>query len=256
MLEFPTNSPNTVNKFLSHSLIDKYFTEKCYDLAKKKNLPLMCSFNRRFDPGTREIYNRLKAGDLGQVQMAKQTSRDYPLPPMEYLKNTKGIYHDCAIHNIDLVTWMFGERPLTVYTTGHAFVSEIGAMNDVDTLAICLKFPSGGIGLIDVSRFACFGYDQRLEVFGNKGVLTQQNYRPTNVEFSGQDGTRTGRIYDSFTERFAESYVIALDHFVDVVQGKCALEITKESTLLATEIVEACDRSLATGQAVTLPHQD
>jgi myo-inositol 2-dehydrogenase/D-chiro-inositol 1-dehydrogenase len=213
----------------------------------------MCSFNRRFDPGTREIYNNVKSGKVGQVQMAKQTSRDYPLPPMEYLRGTKRIYHDCAVHNIDLVTWIFGERPLTVYTAAHAFIGEIGAMNDVDTLAICLKFPSGGIGLIDISRFACFGYDQRLEVFGDKGMLTQQNYRPTNVEFSGHDGKTTGRIYDSFADRFAESYVKALDHFVDVVQGKCVVEIAKESTLLVSEIVEACNRSLATGQVVTLP---
>ncbi|CAB3978247.1 trans-1,2-dihydrobenzene-1,2-diol dehydrogenase-like [Paramuricea clavata] len=226
---------------------------KCYDEAHKRNLQLMCSFNRRFDPGFREIYNRAKAGELGQVQMAKQTSRDYPLSSMEYFRNTKGIYHDCAVHNIDLVTRIFGERPRTVYTTAHAFIKEIGEMNDVDTVAICLKFPSGGIGLIDISRYACFGYDQRLEVFGDQGMLTEQNYRATNVTFSGQDGATTGRIYDSFADRYAESYVKALDHFVDVVQGKCVAEITKESTLLVSEIVDACDKSLATGQPVTLP---
>ena len=213
----------------------------------------MCSFNRRFDPGLRSIYNRAKAGELGQIQMAKLTSRDYPLPPMEYIRNSKGIYHDTAVHNIDLLTWIFGERPLTVYTTAHAFVHEIGEMNDVDTVAICLKFPSGGMGLIDISRFACFGYDQRMEVFGSKGMLTQHNNRATNVEFSGNDGTTTERIYDSFAQRFAESYVKSLDHFIDVVQGKCALEITKESTLLVSEIAEACETSLATEQVVRLP---
>ena len=232
------------------------FVARCYDEASKRNLPLMCSFNRRFDPGMRDIYNRAKAGELGQLQMAKLTSRDYPLPSIEYLRNSKGMYTDTAVHNIDMLTWICGERPLTVYTTAHAFVDEIGAINDVDTLAICLKFPSGIIGLIDVSRFACFGYDQRLEVFGSKGMLTQHNNRPTNVEYANDKGTTIGRIYDSFTDRFADSYVKALDHFIDVVQGKCALEITKESTLLVSEIVVACEKSLATGQAVMLPQQD
>ena len=64
--------------------------------------------------------------------------------PMEYFRNSKGIYHDTAVHNIDLITWIFAERPRTVCTTAHAFVREIGEMNDVDTVAICLKFPSAG----------------------------------------------------------------------------------------------------------------
>lgn len=194
----------------------------------------------------------MKAGELGEVQMAKQTSRDYPRPPLDYLRSTRGINHDCAIHNIDLAAWIFGERPLTVYTTGHAFVNEISEMNDVDTLAICIKFPSGGIALIDISRFASFGYDQRLEVFGEQGMLTLQNRTPTSVEYAGANGTAGDRIYDSFAERFAESYVKALDHFIDVVQGKCPVEVTKESTVLANEIVEACDKSLATGQVVSM----
>ena len=185
--------------------------------------------------------------------MIKLTSRDSPRPPFEYLRNSNGIYHDCAIHDIDLLTLIYGERPLSVYTTAHCFIKEIEAINDVDTLAIVLKFPSGGIGLVDISRFASFGYDQRLEVFGEKGMLVQHNYKPTNVEFSGQNGSSTGRIYHSFPDRYAESYIKALDHFIDVIQGKCSAEITKESTLLASEIVEACERSRQTGQAVLLP---
>ena len=107
--------------------------------------------------------------------------------------------------------------------------------------------------MIDISRFACFGYDQRMEVFGSEGMLMQHNNKATNVEFSGKDGAMARRIYDSFAQRFAESYVKALDYFVDGVQGKCALEITEESTLLVSEIAEACETSLATGQVVTLP---
>jgi myo-inositol 2-dehydrogenase/D-chiro-inositol 1-dehydrogenase len=185
--------------------------------------------------------------------MIKMTSRDSPLPPLEYLKISNGIYHDCAVHDIDIITWIFGERPLSVYTAAHSFIKEIEAMNDVDTLVVVLKFPSGGMGLVDISRFASFGYDQRCEVFGGKGMLVQHNYQPSNVQFSGESGSSTGRIYHSFPERYAESYVKALDHFVDVIQGKCTAEITKESTLLASEIVEACEQSRKTGQAVLLP---
>lgn len=231
------------------------FAAKCYDEAKKRNLPLICSFNRRFDPGLREIHARAKLGEVGQIQMAKLTSRDSPLPPFEYLEASNGIYHDCAVHDIDILLWMYGERPVSVYTAAHSFIKEIKAMNDVDTLAIVLKFPSGGIGMVDISRFASFGYDQRVEVFGEKGMLVQHNYKPSNVEFSGPKGSSTGRIHHSFPDRYAESYIRALEHFIDVIEGKCTPEVTKESTLLASEIVEACEQSLHTGQAVNLGEQ-
>lgn len=185
--------------------------------------------------------------------MAKLTSRDSPLPPLEFLRQSNGIYHDCAVHDLDVLAWVFGERPLSVYTTAHCFIDEIRAINDVDTVAIVLKFPSGGIGLIDLSRRAVFGYDQRFEVFGDKGMLVQHNYKPSNVEFCGKEGSSTGRIYHSFPGRYAESYVKALDHFIDVIQGKCPPVITKESTLLTCEIIEACEQSQKSGQAVTLP---
>lgn len=200
----------------------------------------------------KEIVNRTTSGELGQIQTAKMTSRDSPLPPLEYLRTSNGIYHDCAVHDIDVLMWIFGERPCSVYSTAHSFIKEIEEMNDVDTVAIVLKFPSGGIGLIDISRFACFGYDQRLEVFGKKGMLVQHNYAPSTVEFSGKNGSSTGRIHHSFPDRYAKSYIHALDHFVDVINGNCLSEITKESTLLACEVVNACEKSLKTGQAVLL----
>lgn len=225
---------------------------KCYDTAKSQNLPLICSFNRRFDPGLRDIYNRTKSGEVGQLQVVKLTSRDSPLPAFDYLKTSKGIYHDCAVHDLDILAWMFGEKPVSVYTTAHSFIKQIGEMNDVDTLAIVLKFPSGGIGMVDISRFSCFGYDQRFEAFGDKGMLVQHNYKPSNVEFSGVNGASTGRIHHSFPERYKESYINALEHFLDVYEGKCAPDITKESTLLSCDIVEACESSLKSGQAVFL----
>lgn len=184
--------------------------------------------------------------------MVKMTSRDSPLPPFDYLRTSQGIFHDCAVHDIDVLAWVFGEKPVSVYTTAHSFIKEIGDMNDVDSVAIVVKFPSGGIGLVDLSRFSIFGYDQRMEVFGEKGMLVQHNYKPTNVEFSGKTGSSMDRIYHSFPERYAESYCAVMEHFLDIIEGKCTADITKESTLLSCEIIQACEDSLASGQAVTL----
>ena len=141
-------------------------TKACYKEASDAGLPLLCAFNRRFDPGFSRIHQQVREGKIGKVYMIKTTSRDSPLPPMEYLRQSTGIFHDCGVHDIDVVCWIVGEAPDEVFAQGHAHHPEIAAMNDVDTVAIVMKFPSGVIATIDLSRHSSYGYDQRLEVSG------------------------------------------------------------------------------------------
>lgn len=142
---------------------EKAITE-CYDLAERVERPLFCAFNRRFDHGMCSLRNQVKTGKIGQLYQIKTTSRDSPLPSIAYLKISRGIFHDCAVHDIDMVCWIAGEEPSGVFAQGSAFDPEIGALGDVDTVAIVLKFPSGIIASIDLSRHSTYGYDQRLEV--------------------------------------------------------------------------------------------
>ena len=139
-------------------------TKACYKEASDAGLPLLCAFNRRFDPGFKRVYKQVREGKVGKVHMIKTTSRDYPPPPMEYLRQSSGMFHDCAVHDLDVVCWILGETPVEVYAQGTAQHPEIAAMNDVDTIAIVLKFPSGTLATIDLSRHSSYGYDQRLEV--------------------------------------------------------------------------------------------
>ena len=139
-------------------------TKACYKEASDAGLPLLCAFNRRFDPGFKRVVKQVREGKIGKVHMIKTTSRDYPPPPMEYLRQSSGMFHDCAVHDLDVVCWILGETPVEVYAQGTAQHPEIAAMNDVDTIAIVLKFPSGTLATIDLSRHSSYGYDQRLEV--------------------------------------------------------------------------------------------
>ena len=136
----------------------------CYEEAERLNKPLFCAFNRRFDPGMSAIHRQVKEGKIGKVYQVKTCSRDSPLPPISFLKISDGMYHDCAVHDIDMICWIVGEVPVGVMAQGTTFNSEIRALNDVDTIAIILKFPSGVLGSIDLSRHSSYGYDQRLEV--------------------------------------------------------------------------------------------
>lgn len=136
----------------------------CYDAAARANLPLFCAFNRRFDPGMAKVQQQVREGKIGQIYQIKTTSRDSPRPSIDYIKISHGMYHDCAVHDIDMVCWVVGEEPVGVLAQGVTFDPEIKAVGDVDTIAIILKFPSGVLATIDLSRHSSYGYDQRLEV--------------------------------------------------------------------------------------------
>ena len=136
----------------------------CYDEAKRLKKPLFCAFNRRFDPGMSAVHRQVKEGKIGKIYQIKTCSRDSPLPPISFLKISSGMYHDCAVHDIDMMCWIVGEVPVGVMAQGSTFNSEIKALDDVDTIAIILRFPSGVLGSIDLSRHSSYGYDQRLEV--------------------------------------------------------------------------------------------
>ena len=211
---------------------------------------MLCAFNRRFDPGICALYDASKNGTIGDIHMVKTTSRDSPLPSTDFLKISGGIFHDCAVHDIDVICWILGQAPTIVYAQAHAFLPQIANLSDVDTVAIVLKFPSGTLAQIDLSRFAAYGYDQRLEVFGNKGMLVNDNLRSTALQFSNTQGTHLPPIQYSFPTRYDKAYELEMEHFLDVIAGKDDLKVTKADTMLAVKVASACEISLKTGKAV------
>lgn len=136
----------------------------CYDLAASRGCPLYCAFQRRFDTSMARLKEQVVAGKVGKVFQIKTSSRDHPRPSIAYLKTAGGMYHDTAVHDIDMICWILGEEPEGVFAQGSVFDPEIQAINDVDTAAITLKFPSGVLATSDISRHASYGYDMRLEV--------------------------------------------------------------------------------------------
>ncbi len=164
------------------------------------------------------------------------------------------MFHDCAIHDIDLIMWIVGEKPEAVTAQAHAFRKEIADINDVDTVAITLKFPSGVLALIDLSRFAAYGYDQRLEAFGDAGMLQSKNQNTTSVCQSDARGISDDVIMYSFPQRYARAYENELNHFLNVIEGDDVL-ISKNDVLAASRVAQACEDSHKTGQSIKLDWQ-
>jgi len=227
-------------------------TARCYRKADEVGRPLFCAFNRRFDPSFAAVRAKVRAGSVGHVQMIKTTSRDSPLPSMDYLKISGGIFHDCAVHDIDMVTWILGEYPSKVYSSATSLIPEIAAINDHDNVQITMTFPSGTLASIDLSRFACYGYDQRLEVFGAKGMLQAKNEFPEGTVEYNESRTSEVPIYYSFPSRYSDGYKNELNHFLDVVQAGAAMSVTDRMTSAVSKIADACEESARSGEAVTM----
>ncbi|XP_071841096.1 inositol 2-dehydrogenase-like isoform X1 [Apostichopus japonicus] len=223
----------------------------CYADAEKYGQPLLCAFNRRFDPSISLMRQRLAEGAIGELQCIKTCSRDAPFPPKEYLRISGGIFHDCGVHDIDAICWTIGEYPVSVFTQAHAFHKEIADLNDVDQVIIVMKFPSGCIASIDLSRHAVYGYDQRMEIFGSNGMLEQQNKVPTSVVCHGVLGACKNPIEASFPQRYREAYELELEHFVNVILGiEKEILVKKEETLQVCRLASACEESYRTGKQI------
>lgn len=217
-------------------------------------VPLLCGFNRRFDAQFLEMKNRLQSGEVGRLMMIKSTSRDYPTNcPIEYIKISGGQFVDQTVHDIDVCLWMAGERPHTVFAMGHAFYEDIAKLGDTDTTMLQLQFPSGVMASIDNSRRATFGYDTRLELYGEDGQLSLENVRPSAIVAHNEEGEKRCKIYDHFSSRFPHAYENELVHFIACLRGEVStLRISPEEAYAAVNVSKAAADSYKLGTPVRI----
>lgn len=180
-------------------------------------------FNRRFDRNFRHVRDVVAAGGIGDVQIVKVTSRDPEAPPISYVKGSGGIFVDMTIHDFDMVRYLSGSEVEEVSTFGACLVDpEIGKAGDVDTCIINLRFQNGALGVIDNSRQAVYGYDQRIEVFGSKGMISAENETPNNTTYYTADGVYREKPLYFFLERYNDAFIQEETEFV-----KACLENTE-----------------------------
>jgi len=197
-----------------------------YAQAATAKRHLLCCFHRRWDPHFKGVHDAVRAGACGKVHKIHSISRDNPVPSIEYLKISGGIVHDCASHDIDMLTWVLGTYPTSVYALAHTHDPAIKAIDDFDSVELLFNFPNQIIGTVDVTRKAVYGYDQRLEVVGDNGMVQANNHPKTSVIVSQVDGIKHDSGRYSFPTRYPEAYQGELDHFIDLMNNpdlECAL---------------------------------
>lgn len=224
--------------------------------ARESMLPILVGFSRRFDANHRGIREEFQRGEIGKLEMMHITARDPKPPALEYIKVSGGQLRDQAIHFFDLSRWLAGEDPVEVYAAGSALVDPaIAEAGDVDTSMIILKFASGAMCHINCSRRAGYGYDERVELFGSKGMAISR--RKPRREVSVYKGTSiiSDGMYPGWFERMEPTFYQALDAFIKAIQGEATEYPTLADGLKAQLIAEAAYESLQTNRPVQIDYR-
>jgi len=228
--------------------------DECLALVEKHGVPFAVGFNRRFDPSIAALKARLDNGDLGALNMVLLTSRDPAPPPLDYIKRSGGYFCDSTIHDIDLACWLTGETPVEVFASASCLVDPaIGAAGDVDTAMTLLKMPSGVLCHINNSRRAVYGFDQRVEVFGEAGMLQTRNQREHQLSHYSDRATAAQPLLKHFfLERYADSFEAEVATFIANLQSGAAPGPTPADGRRALAIAQACEVSRREGRLVRL----
>ena len=213
----------------------------------------MVGFNRRYDPNVLKIKKELNEGRLGALQSVKIISREPGPPPMEFIKTSGGLFLDMAIHDFDLARYLMNSEITEVYSTASIFGDlPLETVDDVDTAVTILKFKNKGFATIENSRNSTYGYDQRIEVFGEKGLLSAQNKLDDSVYFANNSGFHRPKPVGFFIERYKESYINILDSFVQCLEQNKDLELTFQDGLQSLAISLAAKKSSKQNRTVLL----
>lgn len=215
---------------------------------------VMVGFNRRFDPSFREVRERVASGEIGTLRALRITSRDPEPPPAAYIAVSGGMFKDMTIHDFDMARFQLGEI---------AEVSALASDNGLDAFReagdhaqaiITLRAASGALAVIVNSRSCAYGYDQRLEAFGDAGSLEAGNWTATTVRASGPSRTEAaGPVLHFFLERYMPAFRAELDAFVEAARADREPPVGFADGRAALALAEAAAESVASGRAVAVP---
>lgn len=221
--------------------------------VEKAGVKLQVGFNRRFDPNHARVRQAIVSGEIGDPHLFHIISRDPAPPPIAYIQVSGGIFLDMTIHDFDMARFLMGCEATEIYAVGGVLVDPaIGEAGDIDTALTTLKFANGAMGVIDNSRRATYGYDQRVEVFGSLGNVATSNSFANSAVISTNASVRRDLPLNFFMERYTESYVAEVSAFVDAIVDDKPVPVTGADGRAPVVMGMAARRSFDEGRPVKL----
>jgi myo-inositol 2-dehydrogenase/D-chiro-inositol 1-dehydrogenase len=217
----------------------------CVEAARRAGVVAAIGFNRRFDVHHRAVRNRVRAGEIGNVELLHLVSRSYQATAPDAAHRAGGMLREKGTHFFDLASWMAGSEPVEIHAVGDClFDAGYAAYGDVDTAALTLRFASGAIATFSFSRRTAYGYDEMIEVFGSEGMLESRRQRHPGVSLYKGTSVIEGGIHPDWYERFAPTYVAELDDFLAALRDGAPVEAELADGLRAQAVAEAARESL------------
>ncbi len=221
--------------------------------VKESGKKFQVGFNRRFDSNFASIKDTILAGELGEVQIVKITSRDPEAPPIEYVKVSGGMFMDMTIHDFDMARFLSGSEPVEIFARGSVLVNkQIGEAGDIDTAVITITMANGSIVVIDNSRQAVYGYDQRAEVFGSLGMAKVENKTNSSLEISTKKGIVSEKPLYFFLERYMDSFAEEMTQFCDAIINNKEVPVNENDGLVPVYMAMAAKKSVEENRPVKL----
>jgi len=224
--------------------LDVVRARACAQAISRAGVTCMIGFQRRFDPTFAALKQRLVDGEIGDPEMLLVTSRDPGAPPIDYIGRSGGIFKDMLIHDFDIFRWILDDEAATIYAIGSCLTDPaIASAGDVDSTAVVIRTRRQRIAQISTSRRAAYGYDQRFEVLGSKGMLQAANHRPTEVTASTAISVSIDKPEHFFLERYRVAYATEMAHFFDAIEEGKPVQTSIHDGVKALELADAATRS-------------
>jgi myo-inositol 2-dehydrogenase/D-chiro-inositol 1-dehydrogenase len=219
----------------------------------RRGLHMMVGFQRRYDPDFRRVRDHVQAGAVGDIHIVRITSRDAVLPSRDFVPTSGGLFLDMTVHDLDMVRFLSGSEVTGVFATGTVLVDPMFAeFNDWDTAVLTLTLANGALATIDNSRRAVYGQDQRVEVFGSKGMVAANNHAVDRVVTADARGGHSARLTDFFPERYRDAYRLEMQAFVDALGAGAPMPVTGADGRQAVVIGMAAHQSARDRQFVPI----
>jgi myo-inositol 2-dehydrogenase/D-chiro-inositol 1-dehydrogenase len=223
------------------------------DVVEDTNIKLMIGFNRRFDKEFKKVKALVNEGAIGEHQLVKITSRDPGAPPLSYIEKSGGLFLDMTIHDFDIARFIVGKEVDEVYAKGAVLVNPaIGNTGDIDTAVITLTYTDGTMAIIDNSREAAYGYDQRVEVFGSKGMVKAENNLHDTHQLFTSEGSKGSLPLHFFLERYAEAYKTEMIDYIKSLENGSAAPADGNDGLQSLKIGLAAIKSFQENRPIKL----
>ena len=218
--------------------------DRALDAVARAGVKLQIGFNRRFDANFARVRRAISSGEIGEPHLLHIVSRDPGPPPIEYVRVSGGMFLDMTIHDFDMARFLIGEEVEEVFAAGAVRVDPaIGEAGDLDTALVTLKFAGGALGVIDNSRRAVYGYDQRVEVLGSAGGAAVANNHPNTAVISDAASVHRDLPLNFFMDRYLDSFLTEMAAFVDAVLDGAPIPVTGEDGRAAVALGIAARRS-------------